>query len=775
MHANQTLPRKILALGVLFFICLLYFSAAALAREQAPQDLGEMREWRLTADRIDADRETQIVEAFGDVRLTSGEDYLEADYAKYYHDTDWVELQGNVEARWNRDHLTAAEASFDLRNQIGWLRNGTIFVAEPHLYFTGEDIQKISEDTYSFRKATITACDTDPPAWSLSAEEGAITVEGYAKLKHTKFRIKDQPVLYSPFLFIPAKRSRQSGLLFPEVGTSSRLGFYINQPVYWAVNDESDVTFYEYYMSRRGLMQGAEYRHTHDPETKGVWKFDWFYDRRTADTEFDEDGQFDDDDLTRPNHVRYWWRSKMDAHLPDPDWELKVDVDYVSDQNYLREFNSGLSGYGVSREMFMEEFHRDIQPVDELERTSSAVVFRSWDDYGFAARADYNQNLAHMNGNRAEDKNNSVQTLPEVSGYKYKDKLFTGPLEFEMDAAASNFMRTHGTSGGRLDVRPRLSLPLEFESVSIIPEVQFRETIYAVDVWGNRTKSAHDDDFSTRELPGFSTAAFTGFYKVYEVDEGEDLSLTADNAGAGAWTRIKHSVQPRVEYDWRPFVSQSEKPEFDAADRLDPVNELTYSLTNVLDRRKETVVLNGPKDEAKPRLAVDYLEFLRVRLQQSYDLREASRNEDRDEYPRRPFSDIMLEAKASPDKYISLTSRTLWSPYLGDVTEHDHFVRLKWPDRGHVDFGLDFVEEVDEFKRRRNERLRIMRTALELVLSDRWSSGFVYRSNLVTDTDLEKTLFAEYRHQCFSFRVSYTQTPYEDRIEANVNLVGINF
>ena len=773
MHANQPLPRNFLV----FFLTLLSAVAAAnfvSAQEEAPQEQ-ELREWRLSADRIEADRDSQTVEAFGDVQLTSGEDYLKADYAKYFHDTDWVDLKGNVEASWHQDYLTADEASFDLKNQIGWLKNGTIFVAGPHLYFSGEDIQKESEDTYSFRKATITACDADPPAWSISAAEGAITIEGYAKLKHTRLNVKDQPVLYSPFFIIPAKRQRQSGFLFPEVGSSSRLGTYINLPYYWAINDESDATFYENFMSERGLMQGLEYRHTHDPQTKGVWKFDWLYDRKTAETEFEEDGQFDNDNLVRPNHVRYWLRSKVNTHLPDPEWQLKVDLDYVSDQNYLREFKNGLSGYNTSREIFLEEFRRDIEPLDELERTSSAVLFRSWDSYGLAARADYRQNLAHRNGNRAENRNNSVQTIPQITGYKYKERLFSGPLEFEMLASAANFMREYGTSGRRLDAFPKISLPMDFKGVSIIPEAGFRETLYSVDVWGNRTESVHDDDLNTREIPEFNVTSFTGFYKVYSLDSDADLSPSVENAGNSAWTKIKHSIQPRIDYQWRPFVSQSEKPQFDESDRLPPVNEITYSLTNILDRRRETIALGGSGDQANPHTAVDYLEFLRFRLQQSYDLREASRMEDRDEYPRRPFSDVIIYASVQPEDYISLHSRTFWSPYMGDITEHDHFLRLKWPGRGHFDFGLDFLEEVDEFKRQREERLRIVRTAMELQISDRWSTGFLYRANLVTDTDLEKTLFAEYRHQCFSFRMSFTQTPYEDRVEANISLVGLGF
>jgi LPS-assembly protein len=763
--------------GRLLFPVLLFFLAlpAVLAAQQEiePQ---QVREWRLTADKIEASRETQTVEATGDVLLVQGENYLKAEYARYYRETGWVYLRGEVEARWREDLLWAEEAEFDLTNRVGWLKNGTIFVAGPHLYFTGENIRKEGPETYSFDKAEITSCDGDPPAWSIATAEGEITIDGYAKLKHTRLNLLDQPVFYTPYFIIPAKKNRQSGLLFPEFGTSSRLGTYINQPAYWAISDESDATFYEYYMSDRGLMHGLEYRHTQDPETKGYWRFDWLYDGKTAETELDEDDQFDDDDLVRPNRVRYWWRSKLDTHLPGAtEWKFKLDADYVSDQNYLREFDEGLSGYELSRETFLEHFSRDIENVDALERSSTALLTRSWDDFGVSAMAEYVQNLRHLNGNRDEDRSPSVQTMPEIGAYLYKNELFSGPLEYEVSATASNFMREHGTSGQRLDLRPLVSLPFNYGGVTFIPEVGARETIYSVDVWGNRTRSEHDDDFTHRFLPEAQVTAFTGFYNIFDWPWQEELAVDADRAGDSEWTRIKHTIQPRVTYDWNPFVSQSEKPEFDEIDRIEPVNELTYSLTNVLARRKETVALSGgAKGEAEPYLAVDRMEFLRLRLEQSYDFREAGRTEDRDEFPRRPFSDFLAEAVVSPDKYVSLTSRTLFSPYLGEVTEHDHFLRLSYPEKGYLDFGINFVREMDEFKRQ-TEKLRILHFGAQYAITDRWSAGFAYRADLVDDTDLEKSVTVGYNHQCFGLALTFTRTPFEDRFSLDVKLVGINF
>jgi LPS-assembly protein len=210
-------------------------------------------------------------------------------------------------------------------------------------------------------------------------------------------------------------------------------------------------------------------------------------------------------------------------------------------------------------------------------------------------------------------------------------------------------------------------------------------------------------------------------------------------------------------------------------DRLLPRDELTYSLTNLLDRREDLVSLNKEGNATVPRLGFNYLEFLRVRLEQSYDLREANRNNALNRYSRRPVSDAMAETTVSPAKYLSLTQRTFYSPYLSRVTEHEHLAHLEKDDWGSVLFGLDFLEDLDEYKRQARKRMRMVRTGAELYISRRWSAGFDYRTDMVTDTDVEKTIYAAYKHQCFTLHLYYTKTPYEDRVEARIDLLGLSF
>jgi LPS-assembly protein len=209
-------------------------------------------------------------------------------------------------------------------------------------------------------------------------------------------------------------------------------------------------------------------------------------------------------------------------------------------------------------------------------------------------------------------------------------------------------------------------------------------------------------------------------------------------------------------------------PEFDDNDRVSRVNTITYSLTNVLDRKRETVSLDQASGKAS--LAPDYIDFFRLRLEQSYDIFEATRSVDLEEYPRRPFSDILAEVTIRPLRYLSLTSRTYFSPYIGDVTEHDHYLTLSDDDLGEVYFGLSFKEPVDEFTRQHQDRMRIIRLGGEVFLSSRFTAGMDWEFDALEQTNVERRLRVAWNHECFTLKLIYTVTDYDDRFEVQFDL-----
>ncbi len=756
---------RILFISLLCAITVL--SLSILAPAEAQEDA---QTWRLLADKTAASHDNQYLEAFGNVVLDRGSDYIRADYARYYQSTKWVFLKGNVEARFQGDFLKAEEAEFDLNTNTGWLKNGQVFMEDPHMYFEGAVLKKTGADTYEFREATITVCDGERPAWSIKTSRGDITVDGYAHLWTPRFQILDQPVLAVPYAVIPVKTKRQSGFLLPEIGTSDRLGLTYDQPYYQVIDEEQDVTLYSHLMTKKGLMLGAEYRLVPDIHSKGIWKLDYLYDQETEDDSLYSDNE----GMSRTNRNRWWARGKFDGYLGEPDWNLKIDLDLVSDQDYLREFSKGYSGFSKSRRDFLQYFGRDIEDSDSNLRINRALISRNWSDFGFQGLLEYNQNLEYGSNNKLSGKDRAddptLQRLPELNLHLYQTQLSSTPLTIEGSSQLASFYREFGTTGARFDIRPVIGLPLHFQYGSIIPKAGLRSTNYFVQRFeGDDAEVDTDSRTQSRFIPDFSTTAYSEFSRIFTLNEENAVSREEETS---TWLKLKHAVQPRLEYAFVPDTDQDKYPYFDETDRIEEKNELTYSITNVFTAKTGKWQPSLTR-QGEPGLHVDFFELARLRLEQTYSIREASRGHRTSEYPRRPFSDVQADLTTRLSPWLFLTNKTWFSPYEGQITEHEHSLHAYYEDLLYASFSLDFLEEIDEYMRQEQERQRIASFGGGVAINKEWSAAVLYRVDWEASTDLEKKFTLRYDHQCFSAETSWSQTDEDSRFEFRVILAQL--
>ena len=763
-------PRPVWSVLASLLLSMLLIQTAAAQPRSLPLDSASGDEpWVLRAESMQVFEKRKVVEAKDNVLLTRGEDTLQADFARYYWDTNWVYLRGNIRVRFGSDSLQAETAEFDLKNDVGWLTNGRVFLEESHLYVTGERIKKTGPESYSFDQAEITACDGPNPAWSLRTSRGTVTLDGYARLIHPRFKIKDQPVLYSPYLVLPAKKKRQSGFLMPELSTGNRNGLSLNLPYYQVLGPDQDATVYANMMKNRGVMLGLEYRTTPDLLTKGYFRADWLND--SLDDQDDDSDQFQNDRWKRPNSERYWIRGKFNGKLFSPDWKTKLDVDLVSDQDYLRDFDSGMGGFEESRDIFLSQFGRDIQDEDDLERVNTFLVSRNWSQVGLYTQMEYTQNLKYMNDNLSSSQNPTLQRLPQVDLDFFQSRLLSTPLQWEAQNEMTYFWREQGTTGMRTDFHPQISLPLSNDYGTVIPRLGWRQTFYALD----RVEDAPNvhGKTHTRGLFDAQITAFTSMQRVFDLTppQGADQGLNAP--GDSHWTGIKHTLQPELEWNYIPEENQDDLPDFDVLDRIEPENELTYSLQSVFTRRK--VTLRATEEDGKSsELATSYRDFCLFEMEQSYDLEEATRSRKRDRYPRRPFSDVRAELRLTPSSWLSLHTKTWFSPYETTISEHEHYLRLRPKSNASVFFGLDYQKEMPkDFRRRDQNPIKVVRAGGTYRLSPSWLFGVDIKQDLEDSEIIHQRLRVSYNHQCWGLNVELERTEYEDKATVMLNLLQI--
>jgi len=575
--------------------------------------------WHISADEIHYEQATDHYIGMGNVIIAKKQRRLAADIVRFDHRNMKVYAFGQVVMTIGRDTLIAERLEMDLNSETGTAYNGTLFFSENHFYIKGDIIHKTGKESYATDRGTITACDGDRPAWKLTGRHLKVTIDGYGTAWNTVLWVRKAPVLYSPFTVFPAKGKRQSGFLSPQFAASDRKGSEYDQPYFWAISDSSDATFYEHYMSERGHKIGAEYRYILDEDSKGAIMLDLLDDQKVDDGTSDSSDKwgYDDDSALRPNSDRYWFRMKHDQSLPDG-FSAKLDLDIVSDQDYLNEFEDGYSGFNETENYFISAFGRDLDDYDDSTRVNSLSLSKSWSYNSMNAETRWYDDVV---ARRQEDTDSTLQMLPNIEFNGSKRQILSSPLYHDLDSEYVYYYRQDGDTGHRIDLHPRVYLPYRFKNFfTFEPSAGIRETAWRTE---EEESSASDPDLKQyRSLYDIKLDLTSDIFKIFEVN--------SETIGGKLIDRIKHTVQPQIVYDYTPPKDQTDYPSFDAIDRIDRVNLVTYSVTNTFTSRafnpkndEDDIDPEEPSDDESHKesgYTYAYKQFCRFAFSQSFDI-----------------------------------------------------------------------------------------------------------------------------------------------------------
>lgn len=693
--------------------------------------------WHIVADEMNYDHKTDQYVAKGNAVITKKGRKLTADFVRFNYNTMEVLAVGHVIMTAGEDVLIGERMEMDLEAEIGTIYNGTVFLKENHFYIKGNKIKKLGENSYFVDKASLTSCDGERPAWKVTGRNLKVTLEGYGFVNHAALWAGKVPVLYTPFLVFPAKRKRQSGLLPPQIGYSKRKWEEYNQPFYWAINESSDVTFYLYHMGRRGDKVAFEYRYVLDNNSKGTMIYDFLKDKKVDDgtQDFEETGTLQSikewgyrgDDFLRPNSDRYWFRWKHDQAMPFG-FSAKLDIDIISDQDYLHEFKHGYTGFGETSDYYSDNFGRDIDEYDDSTRVNSLNINKSWSQYSLNAELRWYDNVINR---RQGGVDTTLHKLPLVEFNASKQQIYKTPFYTDFD---SEYLYSYSKDGNRfhcLDLYPRFYLPYNFRSYfSFEPSFGFRETVWYVDDFSDGT--IETNKILNRQIYDIKLDLSTEIYKIYNIN-GKNIN------------RIKHSIEPQIIYEYIREQDHEEYP-----DSIGKNNVVTYSITNTFtSRSKENPEQkNGVVDEENDEpLSYNYNQFCRFLIEQGYDIGEA-RGDNFE-----PFSPIYAELELSPAKYLSLQADAEWCQYEDSLLSRNVAVTLS-------DYRGDrlFVEHRYALDSRESIYYNI-----NLKMLDSLEVFGEYERNIYDGRDIRSVIGFLYESQCWSIRCFYEDEEESDR------------
>ncbi|HEU5322676.1 MAG TPA: LPS assembly protein LptD [Methylomirabilota bacterium] len=529
----------------------LLLTGVALAHAQAPPPSSVVvpapgGEVTVVADRIEQLEGGNLLIATGNVEITRGAARLLADRVELDRETGAAVALGRVVFYDGENQLTGRRIDYNLKTGTGVVYDADARAA-PYYRLSGERLERLGESVYRVRRGSFTTCEDDPPAWSFHFGEATADLEDFVYGTNASFWIRNVPLIpFFPFFAAAIRRERQTGFLFPRVGTSSRKGFFTEVPFYWAISDSQDLTVAVNVFARRGFGGSGEYRYVVSTEQRG----------RASGFLVQE---------TQRHGATRGVGSVFHEWQIGPRLALKADVNAVTDDEILREYGDRLQ-------------QRSSQRVE-----SNVFLTRSWDAWNFVADLFWYQDLTTR-------RPVELRRLPDLGLQAVRQPVPGVPgLLFEADTSLVRFVRDVGSDGTRVDLHPRLSRPLSAGGlVTVTPFVGGRLTGYDRTAVGTRLThggipvETTEDEARVRRLVEAGTDVETRLSRVYAVDGG----------GVDA---LLHSVEPRVTYTWITGTDQDRLPIWtDGVDRIPETSRIEYSLTNRFRARTAPVAGADP-------------------------------------------------------------------------------------------------------------------------------------------------------------------------------------
>ena len=574
----------IFALGAM--VPLTFYGHSAQAAQPGASDPAAVI--NLQADTLSSSDSGNQIEATGNVEIKREGTTLKANELRMNRTTQDVEAKGRVmldDPEWKIK--SADSIRMNMEKETGELHNADLFLEQGHISMSGRRFEKFGGQTYHVDDGFFTTClcESGAPSWKFFAEQMDLTLEGTGTIKNGIFYIWDIPVLYIPYGYFPLRSERQSGLLFPSLGTSSDDGFRYLQPFFWAISKSSDATL------------------SVDIETRT--RFGFIGEYRTL---FDRNSDF----TLQSSYFNENWRTSYDIadptiadpHIPKNRWNLFGSHRYTTASDWLTYSDTAAYSDDLFTRELMGRLDLSIRQEGNIIRSrygeSRMGLFKNWGDTFLKGEFNFYQDFIQP------DSTTYLRT-PQI-GF-WGRRLFPGfPLELRWSADGVNYLRRERGDGIRFDLRPEAVLPFRLASVvngsvSVAP----RETLYHL----YSTPVNSSDHNVSRELVEIRGNLNTAMSRIFAVDS---LGLK----------QVKHVIEPELSYLFIPGVNQSKIPIMDNIDRVNRRNLLTFALNNRLWGKAASPFTDQNSDSSteylSPAVTGDVREMASFRMALSYDI-----------------------------------------------------------------------------------------------------------------------------------------------------------
>ena len=365
---------------------------------------------QITAQKLEGNVENQV-KASGRVVVKYRDVVIKGENAVYNKSKGVIRVWGNVEIEEKPAHLFCKEIVYNLKTKRAVLTDVHGYLS-PTDRIRAKEIDRVSEKEWIAYSGEYTPCSHTCPDWSVTSKKFRILLGESFSGRWVAFRVKEIPVLVSPYLSGPIQSKRKSGLLTPRLGYISKDGFVYRQPIYFVLGRSADLTLTYEKRTINGEGIEGELRYVLGEKNRG----DLTYYQLNRSEEKD------------------WKLNFYHTYNPSDYLYLKTDVNVVSNRSY----------YINSSDFNVEEQTR-------LYTKSTVTGSKLWE------RAILNVNSSYFRY-LIGSTNTAYQKVPEVNFYLMDTPIPKTPLTFNFSSDITYFYREAGGSSYRLNALPSLRL-----------------------------------------------------------------------------------------------------------------------------------------------------------------------------------------------------------------------------------------------------------------------------------------------------------------------------
>jgi len=424
----------------------------------------------------------------GDVVGYHNDFRITADELIYNRQTEVLEAQGNARLAGPRSQMGGAQIRFDSRTEQARLEDVSFTLLERHGFGSSASLSQHDEYRFSLYDVQYSTCDPDAQSWRLAAREMHIDDEaGLGEAWNTRLYLGDVPIFYFPWVQFPIDDRRLSGLLVPSLSVSDSLGTGISLPWYLNLHPQVDATVTTSNFTRRGLHLGTELRYL-SSHSEGQLDLGYI-DDKAPETAQDIDAEA----LETSRHFGRW---QHQTQLQE-NTRFFLNLQEASDTDYLNDFDLVSP---VSDQKYLESYVRLHHNTPHWRHEFQAQHFQTLDTSIAEASRPY-QRLPHYLA-QAEyplgDQGLSLHWLSDAAYFDHKT----------LD------------SGRRLHWQPSLQYELTAPGYFLRSSLSYWLTRYRMDEAFSKADSAFiDQRIADREVHTFSLDGGLIFERLFDVSK----------------------------------------------------------------------------------------------------------------------------------------------------------------------------------------------------------------------------------------------------------------